>query len=390
MTKMLFLTPRNPYNEISGGTIGTIHSLEFLKKHFYIDLYCFNQGNNKSMEKTDKLSELNSFTYIDFATKKRDFKTILCSLFNRLPLSIYRNYSLEMKKTIANVINNYELVYVDHWLMMQFIPSNYTGTVILREHNAEYIMWKRRLSIEKNFLKKFYLKLELIKIKKYEKYICNKANYVLTFTENDKQALIEIGVNSEHISVLPALIISTEYNHKKNYDLLENNILYVGTMNWDANVDGLKYFLANIYPKLKEKVNDIKFYIVGKNPPTDIQKFAENDKSIILTGFVPDLKEYYDKCKLFVVYLRYGSGVKIKILEALANNIPVVSNEIGLEGIHTNAAILANSDDEFVNIIAKTIKNNETLKSLSKEALRYVNKTFSERNYEIYFEKHCK
>lgn len=386
MTKILFLTPCNPYNEISGGTIGTIHSLEFLKKHFVLDLYCFNQGSSKNNESSDVSSNINNFTYVDFETKKRNLKTILCSLFQKLPLSIYRNNSIKMKNEIKNIIQNYEIVYVDHWLMMQFIPKKYKGIVILREHNAEYVMWERRLSIEKNFLKKLYLMIELIKIKSYEKHICNKANIVLTFTENDKQALIKIGATGENITVLPALIVSTEYNKNKNYNKLENNLLYIGTMNWDANVDGLEYFLKNIYPKIKEKINDIKFYIVGKNPPSKIQKYAENDKSIILTGFVQNLKEYYNMCKLFVVYLRFGSGVKIKILEALANYIPVVSNKVGLEGINTNAAILAQTDNDFIDIITKTLTNNEKLKSLSEEAIEYVNNTFSEEVYEAFFE----
>lgn len=389
MKKMLFITPRIPIPANSGGLLSTLSSLKFLAKNYHLDIISFIDDKNENKEKylveLKKLGVKNVY-FIDSFVKKRTIFTIIKSLFSNLPLSIYRNKSKLMSKKIKEISSNYDVLYADHWLTMQFIPPNFEKKVILKEHNAEYRMWERYRDIENNLIKKLYLKFEINKIKKYEAKVCNRASNVIVLTESDKDNLVKIGVNSEIIEMLPGLIInSQEISH--SFETKENAIMYVGNLSWEANIDGLIYFLENIYPMAREKVKDLKFYIIGKNPPQKLQEIAENDKSIILTGFVEDLNEYTLKSKIFVVYLRYGSGIKIKILEALSMGLPVVTNSIGMEGIKTEGAYLAETKEEFAQCIEDLINNNAKLLNMSKFGQEYINSNYTENHYLKYFNK---
>lgn len=389
MKKMLFITPRILFPTTSGGLIGSLTSLKFLAKKYNLDFITFVEKksvNLDNIEKNLKSNNVKNIFLVDFKLKKRSIWNIISAIIFNIPLSIYRNKSTAMKKKIAEIANDYDYIYADHWLTMQYIPKNYKGKVILKEHNAEYIMWERLITQEKNIIKKFYLQFETARIKKYEAAICNSADYIITVTDEDKKNLTIIGAKSDKIKMLPAIIVDNIKHPIDNFEERKNSLMYVGSLSWDANIDGLKYFLKNIYPKVKVKNPDIKFYIIGKTPPEVLQQFAKKDNSIILTGFVDDLTEYYEKCKLFIVYLRYGSGIKIKILEALANAMPVITNDIGMEGILTQGATLANEDNEFADKILSLLNNNDELKIMSKEGIKYISKNYSKKSYQDYYD----
>lgn len=379
MKKILFITPKNPYASISGGTIVTKNAIDILSEITSLDLLYLDMDNEESCIKNVNIKNIFKIKHV---LKPKNIPTIVKSLFSQYPLSIYRNFSDIAKSEVSKIVGNYDVVYVDHWLMMQFIPKNYRGSVLLREHNAEYKMWERFYDKEKNLFIKLYLKFEIKKIKRYEKKICNEASYVLTLSENDIVSLLDIGVNKNKLKLLPAITINdTETRMPQTFENKENIIIYIGTFNWDANVDGLDYFLKNVYNKLKQNIPDLKFYIIGKNPPKKLSDYAEHDSSIIFTGFVNDLNPYYKKAKLFITYLRFGSGIKIKILEALAHGLPVVSNEIGLEGINTKATLLCKSNNDFVMNITALINDTKRLKNMSKEAIWYINHNFSKQKF---------
>lgn len=388
MKKILFITPRIPIPANSGGLIGTLHSLKYLCKNFevdYISFYNDNKQNLNSIKDELKLIGINKIYLINYVTKPRNLANILGAIQNNLPLSIFRNKSEEMYKQVKQIANEYDMIYSDHWLSMQFIPDDYMKTVILKEHNAEYVMWERLEKQETNLIKKIYLKQEVKKIKKYECKICNRATKIITVTEEDKNHLFRIGVPKQKISMLPAIIIKSKPTNITPFAERENSIMYVGTMSWNANIDGLLYFLKNIYPQIKTQIPNIKFYIIGKNPPEEIIKYSYMDSSIVVPGYVENLQGYYNKCKLFTVYLRYGSGIKIKILETLAMGLPVISNPIGLEGIKTKAAIECKTDTDFANQIISLIKNNNELEQMSKHAYSYIEKNYSEELYNKFF-----
>jgi polysaccharide biosynthesis protein PslH len=152
----------------------------------------------------------------------------------------------------------------------------------------------------------------------------------------------------------------------------KNKLLFLGTMSWLPNIEGVSWFLDKVFPKILEKYPQTIFYVVGKNPPEKILNykliFPDN---LVVTGFVEDEREYIREADVFLVPLRIGSGIRIKILIALAMKKPVVTTSIGIEGINIdrNSIYLANSPDEFIQSIQDILDNKE--KAAAKAELGY-------------------
>ncbi len=125
-----------------------------------------------------------------------------------------------------------------------------------------------------------------------------------------------------------------------------NGLLFVGGFGHPPNVDAVVWFIEKVYPIIREKEPDIPFYVVGSNPPDEINKLDGN--GIIIKGFVSDeeLETLYDTCRMVVVPLRFGAGVKGKVIEALYYGTPMITTSIGIEGIIGADSFVEIADDK--------------------------------------------
>src|SRR5699024_877262 len=111
-------------------------------------------------------------------------------------------------------------------------------------------------------------------------------------------------------------------------------MVFTGALSYVPNYDGMIYFLEEIFPIIKKVILQAKIYIVGSRPPKKLKKYQS--KSVIVTGFVDDVRPYVDQASVFVVPLKMGSGTRLKVVEALSMKKPVVSTSIGSEGIEVS------------------------------------------------------
>jgi glycosyltransferase involved in cell wall biosynthesis len=117
------------------------------------------------------------------------------------------------------------------------------------------------------------------------------------------------------------------------FDDTQNKILYVGTLNWEANVDGLLWFLAEIWPKIQGQDPGISLDIVGGNPDPRIVAACQTLRGVQLLGFVDDLEECFSQSRVFIAPLRFGSGIKVKVLNSMCRGLPIVTTTVGVEGL---------------------------------------------------------
>lgn len=333
MKKILFLTPTLPFPAVSGGVIKSNKVIHFLSDKYDLSIACLLKNDDaehivaflKTIPLTDFISlELNI---------PRTAKNLILSSLNGIPLNLYRNKSSEFREKIKTVIYQYNVVFCDHYVMFQYIPKDYKGKIILHEHNCEYLLWKRYAAIEKNPLKKIALLNQSYRIKKYEQEICKAASVILA-APNDIEELIKIGADKTKFLETYHLGDDSLLNEPDlDFDKTEKALLYIGTLSWEANIDGLVWFYNEIWEKVKQKHPDIKLYIVGKKPDARLKALTEKDKNIILTGFVEDVEPYFQKARIFITPLRFGSGIKVKVVNALYRAIPCVTTSIGTEGL---------------------------------------------------------
>lgn len=331
--KVLFLTPQLPFPSNSGGKIKSFKMIEFLGENYDLDL--------GFLVKKDQVGHISEFiskvnvgtTFSKVLDRPRSVFNFIKSLINHKPLSVYRNFSSEFSTEISKKAYSYDLIIVDHFLMFQYIPKDFKGKVILHQHNAEFVMWRRYANLTTNIIKKVILKFESNRIKKYEAKICNSSSIVLA-TSNDIEELSKISPSAtfqetHHLGDDELL----KFFHP-GFSLNTNQVTYVGSLDWQANEDGLRWFIENVWQDLLYRKPGAELKIIGKGCSSDFEKFCHRFEKISLLGFVESLEAELEKTKVLIAPIRFGSGMKVKTINSLYTGIPLVTTTVGAEGIN--------------------------------------------------------
>ena len=158
------------------------------------------------------------------------------------------------------------------------------------------------------------------------------------------------------------------------------DIVFVGSMDWLANIDAVKYFVQEILPLIRRQLPDCRFAVVGRTPPREILDLAAADPGIIVTGTVPDIRPYLWGAKISIVPLRIGGGTRLKIYESMAAGTAVVSTSIGAEGLdaqHPDNIRLADTPAGLAAQCVELLKNPDERGSLASAAHQMVSDKYS-------------
>jgi polysaccharide biosynthesis protein PslH len=362
MKKILFLTHQPPYPPVSGGAIKRWKLVEYLSQHYHLGLALFYQDPGFAW-RDELLSRLSlSHFHAERLAKKRNPANFIKSLLRGMSLSLYRTSSSAFKKHIASIAGDYDILFFDSYLMFQYVPAQYGGRVVLHAHNAEHVIWQQYARFENNFLKRALVLREAKKIMDYERFICGRAHAVLA-APGDREHLEKLGVDGgkfyETLHLGDERLLGLR---DIQFDETQEAFLSVGTLGWAPNDDGLVWFISHAWDRLKLQHPALRFYIVGADPGAHLQKLCAQKKDIVLTGFVDDLEEYYAKCRVFVAPLRFGSGIKVKVVNALYRGIPVVTTPTGaesLEVVHMHHAAVPGTIENMVQDCGTLLRDRE-------------------------------
>jgi len=376
--KILFLTTQLPYPPVSGGVIKTWNLIKHWASGGLMVVCALKEGEeNYLTEFHEKAPGVKLFA-VPF-DRKRTPLNLIRSYLTAPSLNVFRNYNKKLDKKVKEWAPHCDLIFVDHYEMGQYVPESFDKPVVLHEHNAEFVMWERLAAIETNPLKKMLIKLEAGRIKKTEKKYAENASVVFA-APNDIEELAEIGVDRAKLK--PTYHLGEDFlldSPDLKFEETEEALLFVGTLTWEANIDGLVWFLDEVYPELLKKHPNIHFYIVGKKPDQRLISRASNYDSVELTGFVENLEPYFKKARVFVIPLRFGSGIKVKLLNAMYRGIPIVTTPIGTEGLEVDYAkdlFCSQSEKEQVKAISTLIGSKSTWEDM-RDRSRNVAKNYT-------------
>lgn len=358
MEKILFLSG-NLFPCRAGDSIYSAGVLENLTENYELDVLFFARKN-------DFLSDKD---YLRIRQKCKNMKHVI---YNKL--SRWDVYELGLKyghllcqindKFIDEIVeklknNQYDYLIIDHLRMYaaymkvkSFIDSQ--TKIVLINHNVEFINMQEMIKFEENYFRKVKSMFMNRGIKDYEINAVRNVDILWTLSKGDLDTLIKVSHFQGRKKV-----ISPYFNYpkiKEKQDLKNNtyNLLFLGSMSWYPNVIGVRYFIENIFNKVLEIDNRYKLYIVGNNPHKSLLKYA-SDK-IIITGGVDSVDQYIKNCDFLVMPNRLGSGVKIKVLEALLKGIPIIGFKEGLNGYPEelfDEGFCVENDNAFVQSIIK-------------------------------------
>lgn len=377
---ILFLTSQLPYPPQSGGTIKSWNLVKHLSASYSLGLITLLKGADASSE-AKFLSKVDLAVYyskgVDIGRSPLD---LLRSYFSNRSLNLHRNFNPEVLKNVQDMCKEVNVIFVDHYEMFQYVPTAYQGKVVLHEHNAEFKTWEHFAELSWNPVKKMLLRLEADRVRKAEVDYCNRADLVLA-APNDKLALEKAGGNGD--------VFRTTY-HLGNDDLLnepalafentDNKVLYVGTLTWEPNIDGLLWFLNEVWPLIVDRNPELEFHIVGRNPDIRLVKKVQTLARVYLAGFVQHLDAYYSCSRMLVAPMRFGSGMKVKVLDALYRGIPCVTSAIGTQGLKTRSGkhvLVAHDARQFAAAVAELNQDRVLWERLAKGSRELARKEYT-------------
>lgn len=385
--KILFLSPQLPYPPISGGVIKSWRLVEFLSQRYQLTVATFLKNDEQNDVQTFLSKVELAGHFFEPIDVPRTAMNLVKSNLLLQPLNLYRNRSKSFSQKINSLAGTADAIFVDHYEMFQYVPSDYKGKVILHQHNCEYLIWERYSELETNPFKRMALKNQSFWIRNYEQKICKRSHTILA-APNDIDELVKIGADRskfyETYHLGDAELLELE---PLDWHTSEDAVLFLGTLTWEANIDAALYFLKDIWPVLIAQKPELKFYIIGKNPDARIIKLANESKNVILTGFVQNLDDYYSKCKVFISPLRFGSGIKVKVMNALYRGIPTVSTTVGAEGLairNEQTMMVTDDTSQFAKDVLRLIEEPVLWKTISDNSRQLAKDLYT---WEAVFEK---
>lgn len=358
--KILMITIELPYPPTSGGRMKSWNMIKYLSKRHDTSLACIIKYGTQDIETFKKAIDLQYFFYQEASHNVRSAGNLIKSYMAGIPINVYRNKQPTLARQISQVADDFDVILLDHFESAQFVPASFKGKVVFHAHNATYLMWERFTRSDAALSYRIATAIETSRIKRYERDLCHRADIVFA-SPNDIDDLAAIGADRSKCRVTYHLGDDSQLALPDMvFEETSKQLLYVGTLNWEANIDGLLWFFESIWPEVLEKDPDIVLKIVGKNPDPSLIEAAKDLKNIEFTGFVDDLEPLFKHSRLFLAPLRFGSGIKVKVLNAMCRGIPVVTTDVGAEGLEVTSGehlAIANEAESMASCIVTLMQD---------------------------------
>jgi len=371
--KILFLTQIIPYPPDAGPRVKTWHVLRYLiERGHEVTLASFVRPDEE--RHVPVLAELCHAVHTVPIRRSRvaDVGFWLRSQVTRRPFLIERDDLPGMRQLVRRLLAEtpFDIVHADQLTMTQFaLDALEMGEkrpyTIFDAHNATWTISARMAENMPWFLRPV-VKLETARIQKYEAMLVEQLDHTMVVIAPDREALLAAAGNGRaarlapKISVIP-IAVDTNVLQPVKRSPASLNILTLGSLNYPPNADGIRWFVRDVFPLIRQEVPDVTLTVIGKNPPADFVRWAEQEPAVFdVTGYVEDLTPYMEKAALMVVPVRAGGGMRVRLLEAFSRAMPTVTTTIGLEGIEAESGrevLVADSPEEFARAVLHLLRN---------------------------------
>ncbi|HER08369.1 MAG TPA: glycosyltransferase [Bacteroides sp.] len=368
--KILVLSNKLPYPPRDGGSIATLNMLTGLRDAGN-KVTCLSLNTRKHAFPVEQIPGAlrGSIRYeaVDCDTSVRPLPMLLNLLFSGKPYIAERFRLGEYTGKLGDVLQQeqYDVIqlegpYMGHYL--DVIRSGSGAAVSLRAHNVEHLIWKRKAAVEAGPLRRWYLGNMAARLEKFEMQVLQQSDCLVAISDVDAACFRSAGYNGPVITIPTGL-------RPDQYPVTPlppgPTIFFIGALDWLPNQEGLEWFLEKVFTKLTGVVPGLSFHVAGRNAPRKfIRKLAH--RQVVFHGEVEDAISFMQAYRVMVAPLLTGSGIRIKILEAMALGRPVVTTPVGIEGIpaeHGREAMVAEDPDNFADqVVALFNKDQEAVR----------------------------
>jgi glycosyltransferase involved in cell wall biosynthesis len=339
MKNILVLLPRVPYPQVDGASKANFQFISGLASSgYHVTAICIAPKKEEThLEEFKQHAKIHEAFFVDRPTteKWKAFKLLYNFLKSPLKPVTYFHFFDHQLTSFINLKRSekqfYEIIAITPHCVIPLLKMN--TSYIYRSENVEYELWEQSKTATKNLLKKIFFNLQEILVRKLEKRIIQNSKLTLTISNEDKEKYIKLSPRSS-IEMIPMSFHfppPIPYVEKERIELF-----YLGKLDWQPNLDGLVWFLKEVWPNLNQEAHHkLHLTIAGSGNPTTIKNVIlqmPKNTNITFLGRIEKIEEHYKHSDLVVAPIFYGSGTRIKILEASLFGRPCLSTQLGFQG----------------------------------------------------------
>jgi sugar transferase (PEP-CTERM/EpsH1 system associated) len=370
--RVLQFAPRVCWPLDTGAKLRNYHLARVLAQRTGVTLLAFNDHGKPLAQPSSDLKNL----YEQVITVERDsaytFAKVVRGLLGQTPLPVLNYTTDRMKHALERILSEqaFDVVQVESIHLMAYLPiiraARKRPLAICDWHNIESELLRRYSERESGLLRKAYAGKTARMMGEFERRAMREFDAHVLVSERDAARLralnpdarifvIENGVDTAYYSDAQIEKAAAARGDAS----MKNRIVFVGSMDYHANIDGAVNFAREVWPRLHDRQTDLVFTIVGRDPAPEIRELAQIP-GIEVTGTVADVRPFYREAIAAVVPLNVGGGSRLKILEAMAAGIPVVSTTLGAEGLdvqHGKNILVADTNEQLVEAIVSVVED---------------------------------
>ena len=279
------------------------------------------------------------------------------------------NFRARLKQLLQS--QKYDLVQLESLYLAPYIDiiRRYSDAkIVLRAHNVEHEIWERMAANEVTALRRWYFEYSARKLKKYEIEQLQEIDYLLPISQVDQRKFQQLGYRGPSLTT-PIGLDLARFEYEELTSDRPKSISFIGSLDWMPNIEGLNWFLEQVWPLIQTVFSDLELHIAGRNCPDWIQNL--DIPNLVVHGEVDDSARFLKDHAISVVPLLSGSGMRAKIIEAMALGRVVLTTTVGLEGIPAKdkkQVLIADSVDQFVRQFQFIMRHTKHLPSMSRAA----------------------
>lgn len=391
--RILWLSHMVPYPPKAGLIQRSYHLLRELARQHQVTLLALNQRSLMSMF-YPQLSEgvLESRTALEHLCTRVEIidlpyeysrygkaRLAATSLFSSNPFSVRRFESSAYASALAALDpRSYDLVHFDSIGLAQYRDLCFGTTLVLNHHNVESHLMLRRSRRDPSALFRAYAWQEGLRLRRYEANTAKAFSLHVTCSHLDSERLREVNADVD-VEVIPNGV-DTEYYLPANLDAEPATLMFMGTLGWGPNRDAVETIVNDLWPVISAKLPQLRFSLVGANPPPSATNLAGRDTRFHCTHFVDDVRPFLARATVFICPIDDGGGTKLKLLDALAMGKPIIAHPTACEGVEVVDGVhllTARTAEEYVTALSGLLESRQLRELLGRNGRKLVEEKYS-------------
>jgi len=374
------LVPYLPNTTTSGGQTRWYNIIKYLSQNHDITLFSLIKDDSEK----NFIPELKKFCkkVLVFNRPKKPWtlRNILLSELGPFPLLVIRNWSFAERQAISKELSSekYDLIHAETFYVMPHLSRTDVPTILVEQTIWHKVYRHHITSKIPVFLRPFFI-LDVAKVKFWERYYWKKADKLVAVSEDDRNQMLDLLPNI-NVDVIPNGVDTSFYEAKKVERKSPPRILYgVTNFEWLQNQEATEILITEVWPRIQAKLPDTRIWIVGRRVPEWLKERAAKDEKIEITENIPDARDAYGASSIMVAPIKGAGGTRLKILEAMAMGLPVVSTKIGVAGLRVEdgkQALVADAHDSLAAKAVLLLKKPELAAKIGKAGKAHVKKHF--------------